>query len=121
MAVVKAIEAVGSPGGATSKPVTIAKCGQLDWAGNATSTPVEAKEFTAGMAAALPELKDLPLALKEMPEDKKTYDGFSGFGSALPDLSTLKFVKGTLPESLAEGPLVVRRARLLTLKVLLPQ
>eukprot|EP00614_Pseudopedinella_elastica_P031636 CAMPEP_0172615988 /NCGR_PEP_ID=MMETSP1068-20121228/62634_1 /TAXON_ID=35684 /ORGANISM="Pseudopedinella elastica, Strain CCMP716" /LENGTH=483 /DNA_ID=CAMNT_0013421291 /DNA_START=41 /DNA_END=1492 /DNA_ORIENTATION=+ len=113
--VVEKVEKVGSQGGETSKKVTIAKSGQVDWTGKKLGGEAAEEEkpkdagldLSGAMAAALEGLKLDPPALKEMPDDKKTYQDFKSCGAALPDLTTLKFIKGDLPVCRAEGPLVV--------------
>ena len=66
-------------------------------------------DLTAAIAAALPYSLDLAELNKEkeVPDDKKTYDNFKGLNSAVPDLSTLKFIKGEAPEEPTTGPIVI--------------
>lgn len=66
-------------------------------------------DLSASMAAALPQSLDVASldSEKVIADDKKTFDDFKGSGSPLPDLSSLKFVKGELPEDTGSGPLVL--------------
>ena len=55
------------------------------------------------MSAALPELSAPSVsgaaAVKKLSEDRTTFRDFKGFGEALPDLSSLTFVKGEMPKA----------------------
>ena len=66
-------------------------------------------DLTAAIAGALPHSLDLASLnkAKVVPDDKKTHEGFKGFGSDLPDLASLKFLKGEAPADAASGPVVI--------------
>ena len=66
-------------------------------------------DLTTAIANALPHSLDLASLnkTKELPDDKKTYDGFKGLNTPVPDISSLKFIKGEAPEDLSTGPVVI--------------
>lgn len=68
----------------------------------------EEVDLSNAISAALPNLELATLDKeKSLPEDKRTYDDFKGIGTDLPDLSTLKFLKGEAPTDASTGPFVI--------------